>query len=238
MNKPIIIITAEHAGNHVPAKFEGLFKGHEEVLQSHRGWDPGSMEVAKSMAENLGAQFHHQKLSRLIIEMNRSLHSNQLFSEFTGGLSNDEKQTLITDYYAQYRDQVEHKITDQIHSGNTVIHLSIHSFTPVFEGVERKVDVGLLCDASITNELQFCFAYKVKLQSELEQMTININDPYDGAADGFTTYLRTKFSSNDYLGIEVEINQKFINTSLQETITQALTTCIQKIIAKNAKSAV
>lgn len=236
MNKSIIIITAEHAGNHVPAKFEGLFKGFEEVLLSHRGWDVGSYETANFMAENLEAQFHYQKLSRLIIEMNRSLHHGQLFSEFTDGLSQDEKQTLINDYYTPYRDQVERNIANLINSGNTIIHLSIHSFTPVFEGIERKVDVGLLCDATITNELQFCYVYKAKLQSQLEQMTININDPYDGAADGFTTYLRTQFSSNNYLGIEVEINQKFVNTSFQESITQALTSSIKKIIAKNAMS--
>jgi len=238
MNKSIIIISAEHAGNHVPAKFGGLFKGHEEVLQSHRGWDPGSMEVAKFMSDNLGSKIFIQKLSRLIIEMNRSLHNGQLFSEFTKGLSNEEKQSLISEYYTPYRDQVENDIADQIKNGNTVVHLSIHSFTPVFEGIKRKVDVGLLCDASVIDELQFCYVYKTTLQSQLEQMTININDPYDGAADGFTTYLRTKFSSNDYLGIEIEVNQKFLNTSEQKNITEALTNSIQKIIGKKATSAI
>ncbi|MEO8932838.1 MAG: N-formylglutamate amidohydrolase, partial [Xanthomarina sp.] len=34
------------------------------------------------------------------------------------------------------------------------------------------------------------------------------NYPYLGKADGFTSYLRKQFPKN-YLGIEIEVNQKF-----------------------------
>ena len=34
-----------------------------------------------------------------------------------------------------------------------------------------------------------------------------MNQPYKGSSDGLTTYLRNKFETSQYLGIELEVNQ-------------------------------
>jgi hypothetical protein len=38
---------------------------------------------------------------------------------------------------------------------------------------------------------------------------IRFNDPYKGTDDGFTTWLRKKYNDSEYIGIEIEVNQKF-----------------------------
>ena len=42
------IITCEHAGNEVPARYRDLLRGSEALLQTHRGWDPGALSVASA----------------------------------------------------------------------------------------------------------------------------------------------------------------------------------------------
>ncbi len=38
-----------------------------------------------------------------------------------------------------------------------------------------------------------------------------MNYPYRGASDGLTTHLRKRFHVNEYLGIELEINQELLS---------------------------
>lgn len=49
-----------------------------------------------------------------------------------------------------------------------------------------------------------------------------INVPYNGADDGFTTYLREQFPADKYLGIEIEVNQKYAGTEEMSVIRSAL----------------
>ena len=53
-------------------------------------------------------------------------------------------------------------------------------------------------------------------------LVIKFNEPYKGTDDGFTTYLRTKFSDDEYLGIEIEVNQKYLGTEQWEMIAMGL----------------
>ena len=64
------------------------------MLKSHRGWDPGSLTLAARLAETLGAPFHAQTVTRLLIDANRSLHHRGLFSEFTRTLPEPEMKPV------------------------------------------------------------------------------------------------------------------------------------------------
>lgn len=148
-------------------------------------------------------------VTRLLIEMNRSLNSTTLFSEFSSGLSTTEKSQLVQDYYLPYRNAVEAAIA---HNVRPVLHLSVHSFTPVLHGVERNVDVGLLFDPNVASETRFCTALKKSLEIRLPDLRIKFNEPYNGTDDGVTMAMRKKFPGTEYLGIEIELNQKFVGS--------------------------
>lgn len=38
-----------------------------------------------------------------------------------------------------------------------------------------------------------------------------MNFPYQGTNDALTTYLRSEFDQSEYIGIEVELNQKYFS---------------------------
>src|SRR5690606_12505571 len=86
--------------------------------------------------------------TRLLVELNRSLHHPRLFSEISKPLSREEKRKVIRQHYTPYRQRAEQAIGEQIQSGDEVIHLSVHTFTPVLNGDVRKADIGLLYDPS------------------------------------------------------------------------------------------
>ena len=64
-----LFVTCEHAGNVVPKEYAHLFVGHEHLLPTHRGWDPGALLLAREMAERLGAPLYFDKTTRLLADL-------------------------------------------------------------------------------------------------------------------------------------------------------------------------
>ena len=214
-----LVLTCEHGGNYIPIEYKAQFINKEAVLHSHRGFDLGALDVFKAL--NPLADFSIYSItSRLLIELNRSLHHRNLFSEFTSELSQAEKQKIIVQHYKPYRDAVETAILNFIKEGETVLHISVHSFTPLWENKKRRVDIGLLYDSRISKEKTFCKTFKAKLQ-KANTYGVRFNQPYLGKSDGFTTYLRKQFPNN-YLGIELEINQKYAQKNKMPDILKVM----------------
>lgn len=211
----ILILTCEHGGNEIPENYKYLFQNATEILQSHRAYDPGALDVFNYLKDLAGFS-KSSTTSRLLIELNRSLHHHKLFSEFTKPLKEDEKQNLIASYYLPYRHLIESEISKHINKNELVLHLSIHSFTPRLNLMERRCDVGLLYDSQRHLEKQFAEHLKTAIKNEHPKLNVRFNYPYLGKADGLTTYLRQIYLEK-YLGIEIEINQKFSNSNVMDT---------------------
>lgn len=229
--KKILIITCEHGGNKIPRAYQSLFIHQQRLLDSHYGWDIGALRVAKQIAKQVGDYFFYTQVSRLLIELNRSLGHRQLFSQVTQPLSDAEKQKILTKYYFPYRNNVEHIILKEIGYGHKVIHLSVHSFTPVLNAQVRNFDIGLLYDPARKSEKEFCKAWKSHLRSLDKGLEVRSNQPYMGKSDGFVTYLRKKFNKNIYIGVELEINQKcFRDENNSNSITNLLISALKGIL--------
>lgn len=216
-----LIITCEHAGNLVPKKYESLFSQSAEVLNSHEGWDPGAWDIALYLGHQLNVVPFGCHTTRLLIEANRSLYSHQLFSRYTTHLDDNKKEILIKEVYNPYRQNIQLKI-DQLKK--PVLHLSIHSFTPLYHGKERTVELGLLFDPNRKSENEFCRNLKLELNQIIPDLKVMDNEPYLGIDDGLTSYFRSLYSDDQYLGIEIEVNQKFIGdlSQIEQSLTQGI----------------
>lgn len=202
-----LLLTCEHATARVPQSLSAQFASGQAALKSHRGVDLGAAECARRWARQTQAPLYLGKISRLVVELNRSLNHPNLFSEFTQGLSCASKEQLLARYYHPHRYAVSDFITRHTQVGQIVVHLGIHSFTPIWQGQKRLVDIGLLFDPQSPIERIICHAWQKKLAEACPQLRIRRNAPYRGTADGLTTSLRRKFGPRVYAGIEVEINQ-------------------------------
>lgn len=203
-----VIVTCEHGGNQIPAEYQPLFATKADLLNTHRGYDPGSLHLAQKIAEAIGDASFFTTTSRLLVELNRSINNKDLFSEVTKSLPKKTKNEIVDQYYFPYRLGVENAINDLMTHG-AVLHLSIHSFTPVMNDEVRNTDVGLLYDPSRCGEKEFCRWWRQQLFVSENRLKVRFNYPYQGRSDGLVTFLRKRYPADRYLGIELEINQKY-----------------------------
>jgi len=220
-----LLLSCEHGGNRIPARYRELFAGHEDLLASHRGWDPGSLEWARALARLTEAPLIDARTSRLLVDLNRSRHHAALFSPPVRSLAPAERARILERYYLPHRDRIEDWIAQRVRRGDTVLHVAVHSFTPVFEGTERNTDLGLLYDPARAFERRLCVAWQTAIRAHDAALRVRRNYPYRGNADGLTTHLRGCFSAESYLGIELEISQGLLTrppAMLARTIATAL----------------
>lgn len=204
-----LVVTCEHGGNRVPPAYKHLFEGHEELLDTHRGHDKGALEMAREIAERYGCPLHFSTTTRLLVDLNRSVDNPKgLFTEVTGKLSTADKQRIIDKHYTPYRSRAESALADLITAHKRVLHLSIHTFTPVLNGEVRTADVGLLYDPGRRLEVAFCQAWHDAYESLDPKLPVRRNYPYSGLDDGFTKHLRELFPEDVYAGVELELNHR------------------------------
>jgi predicted N-formylglutamate amidohydrolase len=204
-----LIITCEHGGNESPPRYRHLFKGYEDLLKTHRGHDPGALLMAREMAQALKAPLFVSTTSRLLIELNRTIGHPRLYSDATRNAPLEVRRAILRDHYLPYRSQVEGQVAKEIARGRRVVHISSHSFTPVLDGEVRNADIGLLYDPRREGELALCLRWQAALNALAPNLRVRRNYPYTGKSDGFTAYLRKRHAAADYVGVELEINQKW-----------------------------
>jgi predicted N-formylglutamate amidohydrolase len=204
------LITCEHGGNRIPAPYRRLFREHRALLESHRGYDPGALVMAMEFANAFRAPLVTSTISRLVIDLNRSIGHPQLFSVATRGAPATVRAEIIERHYLPYRAHVERLVAQSVSRGQRVIHISSHSFTPELDGRVRRADVGLLYDPGRRGEAALCARWKAS-QSHLDpELRVRRNYPYAGKGDGLTSYLRRHFLPLAYVGIELEVNQGIV----------------------------
>ena len=228
-----LVLTCEHAGCRIPAEYRALFAVAKKVLASHRGWDPGALTLARAMASSLKAPLHVVMWSRLLVEANRSISHPALWSIYTRNLDRAERDRILDRYWRPHREQVERDIAARIARGVRVVHVAVHSFTPVLHGVRRNADLGLLYDPARRREQTFCLVWQKSLAGIEPQLRVRRNYPYRGASDGLTTALRRQFPADRYLGIEIEMNQAFANRPSQAKWARALCRTLRALVAAN-----
>ena len=184
-----------------------MFRGRQRQLETHRGYDLGALVMAREIAAYFSAPMIAATVTRLLVDLNRSVGHRDLHSEATRQASPDELQRILTDYYRPYRVRAEELVGEAVGRGRRVIHISSHSFTPRLNGELRTADVGLLYDPARPGEVDACARWKAALRVNAPKLRVRRNYPYAGKNDGLTAYLRRRYPASTYVGIELEINQ-------------------------------
>jgi predicted N-formylglutamate amidohydrolase len=227
-----LVITCEHAGNIVPERYRPLFVGREHLLPTHRGWDPGALLLAREMAERFHAPLYYDETTRLLADLNRSVGNPELHSEATRHLPLRERRELLDEHYHPHRTRVDAAMAEAVASGDRVVHIASHSFTPELNGHVRTADVGMLYDPGRPGEVAFATAWLDALGRADPSLRLRRNYPYIGKSDGVTQVMRRRYPPERYVGIELEVNQRYVEAggpawpkirrTLVETLGEAL----------------
>ncbi len=210
MAPDVLILSCEHASRRVPARYADLFanKSRARVLETHRAYDAGALWLARAFERALRAPLFVGNITRLLVDLNRSSHHPSVFSGYSRELSERARQGLLSAYHFPYQERVRQAVRSSVVRGRSVLHLSVHSFTPRLHGQTRRADVGLLYDPARTSEARYAAAWRQQLLELAPELRVRRNYPYRGRDDGLTSALRREFSARAYLGLELEVNQR------------------------------
>lgn len=204
------VVTCEHGGNRIPPAYRRFFATWREVLETHRGWDPGALRMAQDLSKAFDAPLVESTMSRLLVDLNRSIGNPDLFSDAIPREPPTLRTEIVTAHYLPYRERAEGLVEQAVGRGHRVVHVSSHSFTPVLDGDVRTADVGLLYDPARPGEAALCTRWKEALADLAPELRVRRNYPYLGRGDGLASHLRKRFGPADYIGVELEVNQAIV----------------------------
>jgi len=183
--KGIYVLTCDHASNFLPSEFDSLGLPQSE-LSRHIAWDPGALAVARRMAQMLDAVLVETCVSRLVLDCNRALNSPGLIpivSETTAipgnaGVSVAERDARIDRIWRPFHATIDGVVERKLARGQECRLVSVHSFTPVYKGVERPWQVGIIHDEDTRLALPLIAALE-----RSGEFRVGVNEPYS-PADG------------------------------------------------------
>jgi predicted N-formylglutamate amidohydrolase len=204
-----VVLVCEHASPFIPAEFDDLGLPADK-RQSHVVWDPGAMGVARALSGLLDAALIAGAVSRLVYDCNRppdapdAMPAQSETVQIPGnrGLSEAAHAARTQTYYTPFRIALAGQITA---TTNPVI-VTIHSFTPVYHGQTRAVEIGVLHD--VDSRLVDTMIASAARHTDLN---VQRNQPY-GPADGVTHTLKEHALPGGHLNVMLELRNDLIQT--------------------------
>jgi predicted N-formylglutamate amidohydrolase len=208
-----IVLVCEHSSNYIPDSFDGLGLT-PDARSSHAAWDPGAEAVASAMAWALDAPLVVSRVSRLVYDCNRPPEAPDAMparSEIhnvpgNANLSPEQRQARVRLYYEPFRETLARTLADRPNASV----VTLHSFTPVYLGVTRSVEIGLLhdADARLVDAL-------LETAPRHTCRDVRRNAPY-GPQDGVTHTLRVHALPEGRRNVMIEIRNDLIRTEAQQ----------------------
>jgi len=226
---PVLII-CEHASRELPARF-GHLGLTDEALNSHIAWDPGALAVARGLSEALDATLVYQRFSRLVYDCNRPPEAAGAMPERSevydipgnAGLRDEEKKARTEALYVPFHAAIRALIRDRKAVGQDTVIVTVHSFTPVFHGKARAVEIGILHDddSRLADGM-------LAVANAAPQYKVERNEPY-GPADGVTHTLILHGVANGLRNVMIEVRNDLIaDQAGQGVVTGYLTRLLQQ----------
>ena len=200
------VFTCEHASCEVPVEYDDLGLDRDQ-LQEHIAWDIGARNLTVNLARRFDAPAVLAGVSRLVIDCNRDLADHDLIVSQSHGVQvpgnlevdADERHRRITQFYEPYHEAVDALL--RRHRDRFLV--SVHTFTPVLNGRERRLDVGVLFDV-YADEAQ-------RLGTALAGagLRVRYNEPYSGL-DGLIYSAARHGGHHGAPYLELEVNNALL----------------------------
>jgi predicted N-formylglutamate amidohydrolase len=204
------LFTCEHATRRLP-EWEAT-PADLPLIEDHWGWDVGAADLTRELARLCGSGALLSRFSRLVCDPNRDPgEASFVVSEVEGhalsfnrGIDGAERERRRERYFDPYHAAIDGALAQRTASAEIRL-CSIHSFTPVYDGCARPMEVGVLFD---DHE-----AHAELLVGALagEGFAVARNEPYSGFA-GLIYSARRHGRTNGVVYLELEVRNDLIAT--------------------------
>lgn len=196
-----LMLTCEHASLRLPEPWRWP-EADLPLVGTHWSFDLGAEDLTREMAAASGATAILSRFTRLLVDPNRPLDSPTLFRDVADGnpvalnqhIDDDDRGHRIA-YYDAY-----HRALADLATQAPPLLLSIHTFTPVYEGQRRQVDLGILFDSAEEEARQVLEAL---LDTGLQ---VELNQPWSGR-NGLMYSVESHATRNSRRALEIELRQ-------------------------------
>jgi predicted N-formylglutamate amidohydrolase len=206
-----ILIVCDHASNYIPTSLRGLGIAPQH-LQQHIGYDIGAAGVSRQLARDIGVTAVLGGFSRLVLDPNRYLSAHDSIPSISDGvvivgneaLSAADRMLRVEELFIPYHCAISQAVTRILNYFSMPLVLSVHSYTPIFQGFERPWEIGVLWegDDGVASLL-------IDYLRDNTDYHVGENEPYHACNPvGYT--VKTHAESNNYPHILVEIRQDLI----------------------------
>ncbi len=234
---PVLLI-CDHASRRFPATL-GTMGLDPVARRCHLAWDIGAGALTERLAASLGVTAVLARYSRLVVDCNRDLMDPSAFLEFGDGvvihgnrnLDQQQKDARATEIYWPYHYAVDVEVKRLSGIDYPPVLYSIHSFTPVLNGVSRPWEIGILWDADRPTAEIMIDGFRSS------GYFVGDNEPYSGKAPmDFTMDHHAEAAGLPHVGIE--IRQDLIDNAVGvETIASILHKIIESVPAGSERDA-
>jgi predicted N-formylglutamate amidohydrolase len=146
-----LLLTADHAGRAIPRRLRRLGVPESE-LGRHIAWDIGIAGVTERLSGALDVAAVLQTYSRLVIDCNRDPTVASAMPEVSEttpipgniGLSEADRAARVREIFAPYHARIAALLDARVAARRRTVLVAMHSFTPVFKGESRSMQVGVL----------------------------------------------------------------------------------------------
>lgn len=198
-----LLLTCEHASERLPEGWQWP-EADGRLRGSHWAYDLGAREVVHELSAALAAPAVLSRFSRLLIDPNRELDHADLFRAHAEGepvalnlaIDAEDRRRRIEGYYAPFYAAVEHAVREHA----APVLLSVHSFTPVYEGQPRSVELGVLFNDDETLALRLFDLLAARLSH------VALNEPWSGK-EGLIHSVESHARREGRQALELEVRQ-------------------------------
>ncbi len=204
-----IVVVCEHASHHIPEEFQnlGLTRSDQE---SHAAWDPGAFPVARMMSQRLDAPLVASCVSRLVYDCNRppnaadAMPARSEIIDVPGNaqLTQADRAARAARFYKPFCDTLRQTLQNKADA----MVVTVHSFTPVYHGKPRNVEIGVLHDA----DTRLADAM-INCAEKHTRHVVRRNAPY-GPQDGVTHTLKVHALPQNRPNVMLEVRNDLIAT--------------------------
>ena len=203
--KEPILLVCDHASCRFPRAL-GDMGLDPFARRCHLAIDIGAGKLTECLAKSLGVTAVVAQYSRLVVDCNRQLMDPGAFLEYGDGiivpgnrsLTQAERDARADSIYWPYHNAIDEQIKRLSAVGPRPVFISIHSFTPVLNGVSRAVQTGVLWDQDARTADIFLEGFRAT-----EYLTGD-NEPYSGKApQDFTIDHHAEEIRLPHVGIEI-----------------------------------
>ncbi|MDB4975744.1 MAG: hypothetical protein JWN48_4085 [Myxococcaceae bacterium] len=172
-----IFLTCEHASQALPPRWRWPTPDLR-LVDTHWAYDLGARELTLELAAALDASAVLARFTRLLADPNREeSHADVFRTQADGepvllnlGLDEADKARRIEGYHRPYHAAVDAALA----AVDAPVLLSVHSFTPLYQGQPRDVQLGVLFNRDQTEAL----ALGAALSAQLDEVAYN--EPWSG----------------------------------------------------------